>query len=131
MGFEILSHSTWTQGPVLLQALNILENFDLKNMGHNSTKYVHVLAESLKLALADREAFYGDPNFSQIPIDGLLSKEHAAERAKLIHLDKAYPGLPKYGDPWSYSKKQGFVSNQPDYIEGGNMDLGYESGPTH
>tara|TARA_Y100000588_G_scaffold58868_1_gene57467 strand:- start:400 stop:2211 length:1812 start_codon:yes stop_codon:yes gene_type:complete len=131
MGFEILSHSTWTQGPVLLQALNILENFDLKNMGHNSTKYVHVLTESLKLALADREAFYGDPNFSQIPIDGLLSKEYAAERAKLIHFDKAYPGLPKYGDPWSYSKKQGFVSNQPDYIEGGNMDLGYESGTTH
>ena len=72
MGHKVHSHSTWTQGPVLLQALNILENFDLKSMGHNSSQYIHTIVEALKLALADREAFYGDPDFSTIPIDGLI-----------------------------------------------------------
>jgi|TARA_B100001750_G_C15520876_1_gene611423 gamma-glutamyltranspeptidase/glutathione hydrolase len=131
MGFDILSHSTWTQGPVLLQALNILENFDLKSMGHNSTEYVHVITEALKLALSDREAFYGDPDFSEIPIDGLMSKEYGVERAKLIQFDRAYPGLPLFGDPWVYSSKQGVASDQPNYMEGGGIDLNHESGTTH
>ena len=80
-GYEIYGHSTWTQGPVLQQALNILENFDLKMMGHNSVTYIHTITEALKLAFADREAFYGDPDFSLIPIDGLLSKDYGVERA--------------------------------------------------
>ena len=81
MGHEISSHSTWTQGIMALQILNILECFDLKGMGHNSPAYTHTMLEATKLAFADREAYYADPNFATVPIDGLISKEYAAERA--------------------------------------------------
>ena len=131
MGYGVHGHSTWTQGPVLQQALNILESFDLKSMGHNSVEYVHTVTEALKLALADREAFYGDPDFASIPVDGLLSKQYAAERAKEINNLKAYPGMPDYGNPWAYSAVQGEVSPQPSYSSGGPMDLQHESGTTH
>ena len=104
-GHEIHGHDTWTQGPVLMQTLNMLENFDLRAMGHNSPAYIHTIAEAIKLSFGDREAHYGDPDFSTIPIDGLLSKEYAAERAKLIDLETAYPAQPEGGDPWRYSKK--------------------------
>ncbi len=104
-GYEIHGHDTWTQGPVLMQTLNMLENFDLRAMGHNSPAYIHTIAEAIKLSFGDREAHYGDPDFSTIPIDGLLSKEYAAERAKLIDLETAYPAQPEGGDPWRYSKK--------------------------
>ena len=104
-GYEIRGQSTWTQGPVLMQALNMLERFDLRQMGHNTPAYIHTVVEALKLAFADREAYYGDPDFASIPIDGLLSKEYAAERAQLIDPKKAYPELPPKGDPWRYSTK--------------------------
>ncbi len=103
MGYSIYGQSTWTQGPILMQTLNILENFDLRLMGHNTPEYIHTVVEALKLSLADREAFYGDPDFSTIPIDGLLSKEYARERAKLIRTNQAFQKLPDAGDPWKYS----------------------------
>ena len=74
----------WTQGPVFLQHLAILEGFDLKSLGHNSVEYLHLLIESGKLAFADREAYYGDPLFDKVPLDVLLSKEYAAKRRGLI-----------------------------------------------
>ena len=83
-GHDIRGQNTWTQGPMLMQTLNILENFDLKSMGHNSPAYIHTVAEALKLSFGDREAFYGDPDFVEVPLDGLLSKEYAAERSQLI-----------------------------------------------
>ena len=98
-GYEIWGQSTWTQGPMLMQTLNILEHFDLRQMGHNSPAYIHTVAEALKLAFAGREAYYGDPDFSQIPIDGLLSKEYAAERARLIDADRAHPELLPAANP--------------------------------
>ena len=104
-GFEVHGQDTWTQGPVLMQTLNILENFDLRAMGHNTPAYIHTVAEAVKLAFGDREAHYGDPDFSTIPIDGLLSKEYAAERARLIDPAKGYPAQPDAGDPWRYSKR--------------------------
>ena len=104
-GYEIYGHDTWTQGPMLMQVLNMLENFDLKSMGHNSPRYIHTVLEAIKLAMGDREAHYGDPDYSVIPIDGLLSKEYAAERTKLIDPAKAYPAQPDAGDPWKYSKR--------------------------
>ena len=104
-GFEIHGQDTWTQGPVLMQTLNMLENFDLKSMGHNSPAYIHTVLEAIKLAFGDREAYYGDPDFSTIPIDGLLSKEYAAERARLIDPARAYPAQPDGGDPWRYSNR--------------------------
>ncbi len=104
-GYEIHGQDSWTQGPVLMQTLNMLERFDLRAMGHNSPAYIHTVAEAVKLAFGDREAHYGDPNFAAVPIDGLLSKEYAAERARLIDLENAYPAQPAGGDPWRYSAK--------------------------
>src|SRR5579863_5894088 len=83
-GYEIYKPGFWTQGPVMIQALNILEGYDLKSMGHNSPQYLHTVVEAVKLAFADRDEYYGDPKFSKIPEQILLSKEYAAERRKLI-----------------------------------------------
>ena len=89
-GYEIFGQDTWTQGPMLMQTLNMLEHFDLQAMGHNSPAYIHAVSEALKLAFGDREAFYGDPDFATVPIDGLLSKEYAAERVQLIDPEGAF-----------------------------------------
>jgi len=83
-GLEVHKCPPWTQGPVFLQILGILEGFDLKKLGHNSAEYLHTLIESAKLAFADREAYYGDPVFDQVPLEVLLSKEYAAARRDLI-----------------------------------------------
>src|SRR5579872_623717 len=83
-GYTISKPGFWSQGPVMIEALNILEGFDLKKMGHNSPEYLHTMIEAVKLAFADRDRYYGDPKFSKIPEEILLSKEYAAERRKLI-----------------------------------------------
>ncbi|OFW17975.1 MAG: hypothetical protein A3H97_07625 [Acidobacteria bacterium RIFCSPLOWO2_02_FULL_65_29] len=88
-GYQVYKHGFGSQGPVLLEALNILEQFDLKSMKHNSADYVHTMVEALKLAYADRDTYYGDPAFVQTPAEGLLSKAYAKERAKLIDPKKA------------------------------------------
>ena len=111
-GCQVWGQDTWTQGPMLMQALNILENFDLRAMGHNSPAYIHTVAETLKLCFGDREAFYGDPDFAAVPIDGLLSKEYAADRAQLIDPEGAYPAQPQPGDPWKYSRLSGKTAPQ-------------------
>lgn len=105
-GIEVYKLQQWTQGPVMLQTLNILENFDLKSMGYNSTKYVHTLYQAMNLAFADRDFYYGDPAFGpEEPMKGLLSKEYAKERSKLINWEmndvKAGPG-----DPYPFEGKQ-------------------------
>ncbi len=110
-GYEILGQNTWTQGPMLMQAINILEHFDLRCLGHNTPDYVHTVTEALKLTFADREAYYGDPDFSTIPIKGLLSKEYGAQRALLIDQSKAYPEIPACGDPWQFAKNGGSQSS--------------------
>src|SRR5947207_15439688 len=83
-GYEIYKPGFWTQGPVMLEALNLLEGYDLKSMGHNSPEYLHTVVEVVKLAFADRDRYYGDPKFSEIPEQVLLSKDYGAERRKLI-----------------------------------------------
>jgi gamma-glutamyltranspeptidase/glutathione hydrolase len=88
-GFEVNKPGFWTQGPVMLEALNILEGYDLRAMGHNSPQYLHTVVEAAKLAFADRDRYYGDPKFSKIPEEILLSKQYAAERRKLIDPKKA------------------------------------------
>jgi gamma-glutamyltranspeptidase / glutathione hydrolase len=82
--YEVYKPGFWTQGPVMIEALNLLEGYDLKAMGHNSPAYLHTLVEAVKLAFADRDRYYGDPKFSKIPEETLLSKQYAAERRKLI-----------------------------------------------
>ena len=135
-GYEIYGQNTWTQGPVLMQTLNMLENFDLKSMGHNSPAYIHTVTEAIKLSFGDREAHYGDPDFSTIPIDGLLSKEYAAERARLIDLETSYPAQPEAGDPWKYSSKSrggnGAGSNGlPEPSDPETADASARDGTTH
>ena len=103
-GYEIYKNPSATQGPAELIALNILEGFDLKALGHNSAQYVHTNAEALKLAFGDREKYLGDMDFIKIPYDGLLSKEYATERRKLIDADKASLEL-RPGDPSKYMKR--------------------------
>jgi len=97
-GVDVYKLQQWTQGPAMLQALNILENFDLKSMGYNSSKYIHTVYQAMSLAFADRDFYYGDPYVgSNGPIKGLLSKEYAKQRAALIQNDnnaKIGPGNP-------------------------------------
>ncbi len=84
-GIEVYKLTTWVQSPAFLQALNILENFDLKSMGYNSTRYINTLYQTMSLAFADRDFYYGDPYFPPAePVKGLLSKDYARERAKLV-----------------------------------------------
>ena len=83
-GLDVHKCSSWTQGPVFLQQLAILEGFDLKLLKHNSADYLHTWIECAKLAFADREAYYGDPLFDEVPLDVLLSKKYADERRNLI-----------------------------------------------
>ncbi len=98
-GYEICTQSMWTQAAVLLQALNMLEHVDLRAMGHNSPAYIHTVMEVLKLAFADRECYYGDPDFAAVPIDALLSRDYAQARLQLVDANFAHPGLPAPGDP--------------------------------
>lgn len=105
-GIEVYKLQQWTQGPMMLQTLNILENFDLKSMGYNSANYVHTLYQAMNLAFADRDFYYGDPSFApEEPMKGLLSKEYAKARAKMINAlmndTKAGPG-----DPYPFEGKQ-------------------------
>ena len=114
LGHEIHGQRTWTQGAVLMQALNILENFDLRAMGHNSTAYIHTVSQALNLAFADRQAYYGDPDFSDIPIDGLLSKDYARTRAAMIDPAHAFAETPEPGDPSRYSPTNRPFRNEGD-----------------
>ncbi|MGL4243559.1 MAG: gamma-glutamyltransferase family protein, partial [Beijerinckiaceae bacterium] len=82
--FEVFKCGPWSQGPLFLQTLKILENFDLAAMGPASADFVHTVTEALKLAFADREAYYGDPDFAKVPLDVLLSDAYGRKRAKLI-----------------------------------------------
>jgi len=101
-GIEVYKLNTWVQGPVLLPALNILENFDLQGMGYNSARYIHTLYQAMNLAFADRDFYYGDPYFPpKEPIQGLLSKEYAKQRAGQIPPDLNNPAAGP-GDPYPF-----------------------------
>jgi len=110
-GYEIVKPGFWTQGPVLLEMLNLLESYDLKAMKYNSPEYLHTVVEAAKLAFADRDRFYGDPKFSKIPEEILLSKSYAAERRKLI--DPAHASME--------SRPGDIPSAEPVTMPSGNM----------
>jgi len=104
-GIDVYKLQQWTQGPSMLQALNILENFDLKSMGYNSARYINTVCQAMHLSFADRDFYYGDPYFApEEPIKGLLSKEYAKERAKMINMAKN-DGKAGPGDPYPYEGK--------------------------
>jgi gamma-glutamyltranspeptidase/glutathione hydrolase len=98
-GYTIYKCQPWSQGPVFLQQLRLLEGFDLAALGHNSTQYIHHVIEAAKLAFADREAWYGDPDYAQVPIPGLLSREYAEIRRRLIDPQRALLDPARPGDP--------------------------------
>ena len=102
--YTVYKHGFGSQGPVLLQTLNILENFDLHAMGYASADYLHTVIEAMKLAYADRDTYYADPAFVTVPAEGLLSKEYAKERAKLIDPRRASKSFIA-GNPLPYDSK--------------------------
>ena len=104
-GIEVYKLQQWTQGPVMLQSLNILENFDLKSMGYNSAKYIHTIYQTMNMSFADRDFYYGDPYFApEEPMKGLLSKEYAKKRAQEIIWERNNPDV-KPGDPYPFEGK--------------------------
>ncbi len=104
-GIQVYKLNTWVQGAVMLQGLNMLEPLDLKAMGYNSVKYIHTLYQVMNLTYADRDFYYGDPYFPpEEPIKGLLSKDYARARSKLINWDANDPNA-KPGDPYPFEGK--------------------------
>ena len=98
-GYTIFKCGPWTQGPYLCQTLKLLEGFKLRKMGHLSASYIHTVVESLKLALADRDEYYGDPRFTRVPLTSLFSDEYTGLRRKLIDPENASI-LIRPGDPY-------------------------------
>ena len=97
-GVTVFKCGPWSQGPVFLQQLKLLEGFDLRAMGHDSADYIHTIAEVSKLAFADRDAYYADPQFTDVPLNALLSNEYADLRRRLI--DTAHASMEQRpGDP--------------------------------
>ena len=99
-GYTVYKAGPLTQGPYLLQTLRLLEGFDLKKMGFNSADYIHTVIEAEKLALADRDEYYGDPNFTKVPMQQLLSDQYTEMRRQLIDPKKASLEL-RPGDPYN------------------------------
>ena len=135
-GLDVYKCGPWCQGPVFLQQLTLLERFDLAAMGHNSPEYIHTVVEAAKLAFADRETYYGDPAFANVPLERLLSKEYAAERSALIDPAAASAELRPGGVPPTTLERQAgdpafyaFDTTHLDVIDGeGNMFSATPSG---
>lgn len=117
-GIDVYKLTSWVQGPVMLQALNMLEPMDLRAMGYNSAEYIHTLYQVMNLAFADRDFYYGDPYFPpDEPLKGLLSKDYARERAKLIDPLKNDP-LIKPGDPYPFEgRKNPYLRHLDRWLE--------------
>ena len=104
-GYTVYEAPPNSSGHLLLQELNLIEHFDLKALGCNTAESIHSMVEVKKLAFIDREAFLADPDFVDVPTEGLISKEYAKERGKLIHPDRAATSV-QPGDPWQHQKRQ-------------------------
>ncbi|MGC3946821.1 MAG: gamma-glutamyltransferase [Chryseolinea sp.] len=126
-GIDVYKLSQWTQGPVMLQALNMLENIDLKAMGYNSARYIHTLYQVMNLSFADRDFYYGDPATApEEPMKGLLSKEYAKERVKSINTERNDPAAGP-GDPYPF---EGKVNPYMEYLkQWGHASLIYPGTP--
>ena len=133
-GYSVYTQTFNSQGPVLLEALNMLEPFDISGMKRNSADYIHTITEALKLAYADRDTYYADPDFVAIPAEGLLSKAYASERRKLIdpaHASKAFIA----GDPLPFDSKVktwpywvAKIADVTSYVDGPSADAGLLGG---
>jgi len=117
-GVEVHACGPWSQGPLLPMTLNLLDGYDLGRMGAGSADYFHHLIEAIKLACADREGFFGDPDLVDVPIQGLLSPAYADERRRLINPDMACPALPLPGNPWRVEGRPGRAGYVPQPAPG-------------
>lgn len=108
--YKILSNQTWTQGPVVPMVLQLLDGVNLKAMGHNSPEYIHTVSQAIELVVADREKYFGDPKFLDVPLEGLLSKKYASLRRQLIQKE-AFGKTPPFGNPWIFDSKKTTSSN--------------------
>ena len=106
-GYTVWSNQTWCQGPTVPMILQILEGVDLEALGHNSPSYISTLAQAVELAFADREAYFGDPDFVDVPIEGLLSPAYASERRVHIDPHRAFGKMPPSGNPWPHEGRAG------------------------
>ncbi|MFW6075010.1 MAG: gamma-glutamyltransferase family protein [Chloroflexota bacterium] len=116
-GIDVFVCGPWCQGPVLAEALNILSGFDLRELGHNSADYIHLVIESLNLAFADREHFFGDPKQVYVPIDRLLSMAYAEQRRGMIDLDHAFGMKPAPGSMNEPASRRSETATAPLYRE--------------
>ena len=120
---ELFTCGPWCQGPVLAQTMGMLNDRDLRGLGHNSPEYIHVLAEALKLAYADRHAFVGDPNHVDVPYRTLTSPAYLADRAKRIADNRAAPGMPEPGDASGFAAPPSQPAHAGDDLE--DLDTSY------
>jgi gamma-glutamyltranspeptidase/glutathione hydrolase len=121
-GLTVHKCGPWSQGPVFLQQLRLLEGYDLKPLGHNSPDYIHIVIEASKLAFADRERFYGDPLFADVPLERLLSKSYAGLRRKLIDVKKASLKM-QPGDGSTLTPRKGRKSDGGDTTHLDTVDV--------
>ena len=141
-GIDVYKLTTWVQGPVLLQALNILEDLEVGAMGYNSARYIHALYQAMNLAFADRDFYYGDPYFPpEEPVQGLLSKEYARSRAARIDWERNDPDVGP-GDPYPFqdgsnpflhlieSWNSSFPAVSPEGPEASSFDEAFYAGTT-
>ena len=120
-GLDVYGLGPWSSGAMGLEILNMLDARELEAMGHNSADYIHTLTEATKLAGADREAYFGDPRFVDVPVERIISTEYAAERRKQIRAHEAWPDIPPPGDlgggieaPWTGAPPQCNADSEPD-----------------
>ena len=102
--YEIYTCGPWCQGPVVGQVLQMLEDDDLEGMGHNSPDYLHLYAEAMNMAFSDRHQYYGDPDFIDVPIEGILSKGYTKTRRSDVNMAQAVGQMPAPGNPWAYQR---------------------------
>ena len=100
--YSVYTCGPWCQGPVVAQTLQMLEDDDIVGLGHNSPDYIHLVSQALNLAYSDRHHYYGDPDFVEVPMKGLLSREYTRARRKAIDMERAFPEMPPPGEPWGY-----------------------------
>ena len=125
-GIDVVACGPWSQGPLVPMTLDLLEGYDIASLGPGSTAFLHRYTEAFKLAAADREGFFGDPDQVDVPMRGLLSKEYAALRRRLIRDDRAWPALPPPGDPWPFEGRAGHPGYVPAPATGqGSPDTSY------
>ncbi|HLQ06031.1 MAG TPA: gamma-glutamyltransferase family protein [Verrucomicrobiae bacterium] len=125
-GIDVYACGPWSQGPLVPMTLNLLEGYDIASLGPASLDYLHRYTEAFKLAAADREGFFGDPDQVDVPIRGMLDKAYADERRRMINDHRAAPELPEPGDPWRYEGRTGPAGYRPRVASGvGAPDTSY------